>query len=275
MQFSNNFVFPFLFTKLLSEISEKNFLPLNSSYTCILRVFYVSIDTSFTNFCGQKNVVLTLNLCNFTLRLALRIYKKNFKHKSNKWNSGFSRVFYVSIDTSFTNFFRQKNVVPTLNLCNFTVRLTLRIYKKNFKHKSNKWNSGFSRVFYVSIDTSFTNFCGQKNVVLTLNLCNFTVRLALRIYKKNFKHKSNKWNSGFSRVFYVSIDTSFTNFFGQKNVVPTLNLCNFTVRLALGIYKNIFEQIAVNETRVFLVFFTFQLTPVSRTFLDRKTLFQH
>ena len=167
MHFSNNFVFPFLFTKLLSEISEKNFLPLNSSYTCILRVFYVSIDTSFTNFCGQKNVVLTLNLCNFTLRLALRIYKKNFKHKSNKWNSGFSRVFYVSIDTSFTNFFR------------------------------------------------------------------------------------------------------------QKNVVPTLNLCNFTVRLALGIYKNIFEQIAINETRVFLVFFTFQLTPVLRTFLDRKTLFQH
>ena len=84
MHFSNNFGFPFLFAELLSEISEKNFLLLNSSYTCILRVFYVSNDTSLTNFCGQKNVVLTLNLCNFTLRLALGIYKKIFKHKSNK-----------------------------------------------------------------------------------------------------------------------------------------------------------------------------------------------
>ena len=138
MHFLNNFVFPFLFTKLLSEMSEKNFLPLNSSYTCILRVFYVSIDNSLTNFCGQKNVVLTLNLCNFTLRLALGIYKKIFKHKSNKSNSGFSRVFYVLIDTSFTNFFRQKNVVLTLNLCNFTVKLALGIYKKIFQQISNK-----------------------------------------------------------------------------------------------------------------------------------------
>ena len=133
VHFLNNFVFPFLFTKLLSEMSEKYFLLLNSSYTCILRVFYVSIDNSLTNFCGQKNVILTLNLCNFTLRLA-----QIFKHKSNIWNSGFSRVFYVSIDTSFTNFFRQKNVVPTLNLCSFTVRLGLGIYKKIFEQISNK-----------------------------------------------------------------------------------------------------------------------------------------
>ena len=186
---------------------EKIFLPLDSSYTCILRVFYVSIDTSLTNFCGQKNVVLTLNLCNFTLRLVLGINRKIFKQKSNKWNSGFSRVFYVSIGTSFTNFCGQKNVVLTLNLCNFTLRLVLGINRKIFKQKSNKWNSGFSRVFYVSIGTSFTNFCGQKNVVPTLNLCNFTVRLALEIYKKNFKQLSNKWNSGFSRVFYVYIGT--------------------------------------------------------------------
>ena len=119
-------------------MSEKNFLLLNSSYKCILCVFYVSIDTSLTNFCGQKNVVVTLNICNFTLRLALGIYKKIFKHKSNKRNSGFSRVFYVSIDISFTNFFRKKNVVPTLNLCNFTVRLALGIYKKIFEQISNK-----------------------------------------------------------------------------------------------------------------------------------------
>ena len=91
MHFLNKFVLPFLFTKLLNEMSEKNFLRLNSSYTCILRVFYVSIDTSLTNFCGQKNVVLTLNLCNFTLRLALGIYKKF----SNKKAINETRIFLV------------------------------------------------------------------------------------------------------------------------------------------------------------------------------------
>ena len=63
-----------------------------------------------------------------------------------------------------------------------------------------------------------------------------------------------------TRVFYVLNDTSLTNFFGYKKVVLTSNLCNFTFRLALGIYeKNIFRQ---NSNKFFfyiLVFFAYTL----------------
>ena len=160
-------------------------------YTCILRVFYVSIDTSFTNFCGQKNVVLTLSLCNFTVRLALGIYKKIFEQINNKWNSGFSRVFYECICT--------EAVAQTACLC-FKQRLDLShvirtcliqdsyflLYGIYLFH----WYTCILRVFYVLIDTSFTKFFGHEKFFLTSNLCNFTVRLALwNQWKKHFQTK--------------------------------------------------------------------------------------